>query len=96
MSNKILNVGELTRLAIESEYKSAALSDPVPAQSLMSVVRENLQEWESSLFPLLKIQKKSCYDFLVVLLKEAGYVNVTSSNLCAVVCKVRKERGNRG
>lgn len=96
MSIKILDVAELTRLAIEEQYKTAALSDPVPDKSLMAVVRENLTEWESSLFPLLKIQKKPIYDFLVALLTEAGYKNLTASNLCIVVHKVRKERGSRG
>lgn len=96
MSNKILDVAELTRLAIEEQYKNAALSDPVPEKSLTAVVRENLHEWEVSLFPLLKIQKKPIYEFLVDLLTKAGYTNVTASNLCIVVHKVRKQRGNRG
>ena len=96
MSNRILDVGELTRIAIEEQYKSAALCDPAPEKALIAVVRENLHEWESSLFPLLRMQKKSIYDFLVKLLAESGYKNVTASNLCIVVHKVRKERGNRG
>ena len=63
---------------------------------MTAVVRENLHEWEVSLFPLLKIQKKPIYEFLVDLLTKAGYTNVTASNLCIVVHKVRKQRGNRG
>ncbi|MGJ7553388.1 hypothetical protein ACSFBI_05300 [Variovorax sp. RB3P1] len=96
MSDKILNVEELTRLAIEEQSKSAAVGVTVPEMSLRDVVRKNLSSWESDLFPLLKIQKKSCYGFVADMLQTAGYSNVNAANLSAVVCKVRKERGNRG
>jgi hypothetical protein len=95
MDNKKLSIEELTRLAIEKQSQSAAVGKTIPEMSLRDVVRKNLSIWESSLFPLLRIQKISCYMFLADMLKTYGYENVNAANLCAVVCKVRKEGINR-
>lgn len=95
MVDKNLDVEELTRAAIEIQSETASVCNSIPEMSLRDVVRKNLTVWEFELFPLLKIQQKSCYVFLADMLRSAGYNNVNAANLCAVVCKVRKERGNR-
>lgn len=92
MNNAVMNIGELTRISIEEQALAASKCATRPDKALVNVVREYLTEWETSLFPLLQIQKKSRYRFLAEMLGKAGYGNLTESHLCALVCKVRKER----
>ena len=89
LKNINTNIGELTRLAIEEQ--SVLASQCKIRGSLIQCVRENLAQWESQLFPLLKIQKKGRYEFLVDMLERAGYEGVSISTITTVVSRVRAE-----
>ena len=93
---KLLSLTELTSQAIEKETEALSLMDEVPTATLMQAVRENLEAWETHLFPLLKARKIPCYSYLTELLDKSGYKSVKPENLCVVVNKVRKEPKSRG
>lgn len=93
---KLISLNDLTLQAIEKETEALSLMDEVPTDSLMQAVRDNLDVWESSLFPLLKARKIPRYVYLTELLDKSGYKSVKPENLCVVVNKVRKERSARG
>lgn len=86
------SLSELTEAAIQKEQQSAVFSGP--ALSLAEAIRQNLESWEVHLFPLLKAQKKPIYEFLVEMLKEAGYENVSVSALSTYICRARRDRKN--
>ena len=93
---KLLSLTELTSQAIEKETEALSLMDEVPTATLIQAVRENIEAWDTHLFPLLRARKIPCYAYLTDLLEKSGYKSVKAENLCVVVNKVRKERFARG
>lgn len=88
--NNIKSILELTEDAIKKEEETSAFNS-VPG-SVAQAVRDNLDVWEQRLFPLLKIQRKPAYAFLVKLFGEAGYVNVTPDHLATCIWRERRLR----
>jgi hypothetical protein len=88
----MLDVTRLTQDLIQEEAKN--LVAHVHRDTLIDVFRKNFDLWTDELFPLLKIQKKGQYEYLVKILSDCGY-EVSVEQVGLYLSKVRNERGTK-
>jgi hypothetical protein len=63
------------------------------ACNVLMVCEEHYDLWTTKLFPVLRAQRKSCYDPLVEMFHAQGYTNVTAGMLQSYFSQIRKKRG---
>lgn len=62
-------------------------------KNISSICEENYDDWTERLFPVLRLQGKSCYGELAKLFHKFGCTNATEKLLSGYFSKIRKKRG---
>ena len=88
-------IAELTQAAIKHETETLANLGLLGKTKMTDAIREQLEVWESTLFPLLRSQKINRHQYIADLLEKAGYEKVTAAHICTVIYRIKKNAAKK-